>query len=146
MQLLLGGTGWLQQTKVRFNDYLKEKRFTWIEVTALNLVISPFYTASCPCYNDNEGRTWSRSVVSNSLPTHGRYVYLDVVSRGPDGYHILSHLSTISSKIVYSLKKNQGLKMDGTQSKPEQESDNWSKNLGAINDRLVLSWVWHPHF
>ena len=26
--------------------------------------------------------------------------------------------------------------MDGTQSKPEEESDNWSKNLGAINDRL----------
>ena len=74
--------------------------------------------------------------MSDFLPTHGRYVYLDVVSRGLDGYHILARLSTINSKIVYSLKKNQGLKMDGTQSKPEQESDNWSKNLGAINDRL----------
>lgn len=81
----------------------------------------------------------SLSRVRLSCPTHGQYVYLDVVSRGPDGYHILSCLSTISSKNSLLSEEKPGSENGWDPVKPEQESDNWSKNLGAINDRLVLS-------
>lgn len=46
MQLLLGGTGWLKQTKVKLYDYLENFFSNEYDIKSLKLDISPLYIIS----------------------------------------------------------------------------------------------------